>query len=263
MGKFVDITGQRFGILTAIKRVGTDSGGCVLWLFKCDCGNERIVSGRDVKRRKIKSCGCLYKNKFIDITGKRFGKLVAVEKVGHNNQGNILWLFQCDCGNTIITHIRHRRVKSCGCLKTTHGQSKNRIYTTWWNMYRRCYDQKDKSYSQYGEKGIKVCDEWRNNKQSFFDWAMSNGYTDSLTLDRIDGKGSYCPDNCRWATPKEQAINRITTTLITYNGTTKSVHGWAEHLKTYSQIITDPIKQGVPPEEAVRRAIERLSNKTG
>lgn len=91
--------------------------------------------------------------------------------------------------------------------KTTHGMSRTRLYRIFHDMKRRCYKPKDTSYSNYGGKGIKICKEWLDNQEVFFEWALNNGYDDNLTIDRIDSKGNYEPSNCRWITQKEQNYN--------------------------------------------------------
>ena len=91
---------------------------------------------------------------------------------------------------------------------TTHGMSGTRLYETYKNMKRRCYDKKTHSYPLYGAKGIIVCNEWKNSPQAFINWALLNGYTNKLTIDRIDNSKNYCPENCRWSTWSEQKINQ-------------------------------------------------------
>ena len=109
-----------------------------------------------------------------------------------------------------------------------HKQTYNRLYSEHHSMIQRCYYTKNKSYPRYGGRGVVVCDEWRKDKQAFFDWALANGYKDNLTIDRIDNSKGYSPDNCRWVTKRQQANNRRSNHLITANGETHTVSEWAD-----------------------------------
>jgi hypothetical protein len=144
-------------------------------------------------------------SKIKNIEGKRFGSLVALRRVGSDKNGHALWECKCDCGNRII-NLSNRLLtgnsKTCGC-RNGHGMRYTRIYRTWVNMKVRCYNPKQDNYRFYGAKGITVCDEWKNSFQAFLDWALLNGYSDSLTIDRIDPKQGYSPDNCQWLTISE------------------------------------------------------------
>lgn len=156
--------------------------------------------------------------KLIDLTGQKFGRLTVVERHGVKD-GHAAWLCKCDCGNTTVVNgrnLRNGRTTSCGCYhkeilinrSKTHGMSKTRLYRIWHNMKNRCFYTKDKHFNDYGGRGITVCDEWKNDFESFKKWSLSNGYSDELTIDRINNDGNYEPSNCRWVTMKEQCKNR-------------------------------------------------------
>lgn len=172
------------------------------------------------------------------LTGERFGKLTAIELVGKTKYGVALWRCKCDCGNEIVVqagNLKNGHTKSCGCYRvefckqnfTKHGLEHTRLYGIWCDMKARCYDTAHKSHQRYGGRGITVCDEWKDDVQAFYSWAVANGYCDGLTIDRVDNEGDYCPENCRWATVKDQANNRRTNINITYKGETKNMKQWA------------------------------------
>lgn len=128
------------------------------------------------------------------------------------------WLVRCECGKEFTigrTHLlgtpQRKPTKSCGCRrKAQNGEvAKNiRLYSIWHQMKRRCHEKKNDNYDRYGGKGITVCDEWRYDFLTFLDWSLKNGYTEKLTIDRIDSTKPYEPDNCRWVTLYEQAQNK-------------------------------------------------------
>lgn len=121
----------------------------------------------------------------------------------------------------------------------THGMTGTRIHDEWRSMKRRCYNKRQADYHSYGGRGITICDEWLNDFQAFYDWAMANGYADNLTIDRKDVNKGYSPDNCRWVTQKVQQNNRRNNHLITYNGETMTATQFAEKYNmNYSTLIT-------------------------
>lgn len=176
----------------------------------------------------------------------RFGKwtvLELAEPLKDKNGYNVnRWKCKCDCGaikNVIGTTLRNGRSTSCGCdggkradtarkLFTTHNESKSRLYKIWSYMRKRCYNQNASNYMNYGGRGITVCNEWNGSYEAFRDWAVKNGYNDSLSIDRIDVNGNYEPNNCRWVTSAAQANNRRNTVYYTYKNETKSVADWAK-----------------------------------
>jgi hypothetical protein len=172
----------------------------------------------------------------IDLTGKRFGKLTVVS-FAYMRGTRSYWNCICDCGNEKIAgidHLKNGDIVSCGCVQKStlppshkkHGMSNTRLYTIWALMKYRCYNPSRREYHNYGGRGIKVCDEWMEF-DSFMRWAFNNGYSENLTLDRIDNDGNYCPENCRWVDRKAQQNNRRSNRLITFKGITKNITQWA------------------------------------
>lgn len=152
----------------------------------------------------------------MNITGQKFNLLTALECTEEKQRGCYLWKCKCDCGNyyiTTATNIKRERVKSCGCLQNNHGLKNHPLYSVWKDMKRRCHNPRRRKYPVYGGRGIIVCDEWKDNFKTFYDWAMNNGYKKGLSIDRIDNDGNYEPSNCQWITVAENsrkaALERI------------------------------------------------------
>lgn len=176
----------------------------------------------------------------IDLTGQKYGRLLVLERAENNSHNKAMWLCKCDCGNVVKvigSHLRNGNTSSCGCLHKemlrekpsgrTHGMTDTRLFRIWGSMLTRCYNKNHKYYHRYGGRGITVCEEWLHSFQAFYDWAMSHGYADDLTLDRKDVNGNYCPENCKWSTQKEQMNNTSTNHLVTCNGETHTIAEWA------------------------------------
>lgn len=166
--------------------------------------------------------------KFIDLTGNRYGMLVVLERDYSSNTKLIKWKCRCDCGTIKSIYgcsLKSGRSKSCGCQMNKgvkgqnkkHGFTHTRIYKEWLSMRRRCKPNSPDSKIYY-DRGITVCPEWNNDFIPFYEWAMANGYDDSLTIDRIDVNGNYCPENCRWITNEMQQSNKTNTIKIMYQG---------------------------------------------
>ena len=179
--------------------------------------------------------------KVINLTGRRFGRLTAIERVA-SPKAQAQWRCVCDCGKETVVRsqdLRNGHTKSCGCYGlevsashtpsfSTHKESKFRLYRVWIGLKGRCNNCKNKDYSYYGGRGIKVCPEWDKSYEKFRDWALADGYRDDLTIDRIDVNGNYCPENCRWVDMKTQMNNTRANRRITQNGETRTMAEWAE-----------------------------------
>lgn len=205
-------------------------------------------------------------SRFIDLTGRKFNKLTVISRAENSNKGAIRWLCVCECGNQTIverSNLVKGVIKSCGCYNreivserakknfTTHGLYKTRLYRTLNHILQRCYNPNNNQYKNYGGRGITVCNEWKNDCQAFFIWAISNGYKEGLTIDRIDNNGNYEPNNCRWVDMKTQANNRRTNRLISYNGQTHTMKEWAIITGINYRTLQDRLKRGWSDEKAL------------
>lgn len=228
VGVVKDISGMKFGKLTAIERAENDNNGRAKWRCMCDCGNEATVLGKLLRNGHTKSCGCLNKEvvsamSLRDLTGQKFGKLTVVcraeDYISPKGKHHVKWHCICDCGkSTVISSLQltSGKTRSCGCLKVgnvVHGGCHDRLYKVYCNMKDRCNNANGGNYRYYGGRGIRICQEWLDDYMSFKRWAYENGYDDKAefgkcTLDRIDVDGDYCPDNCRWVDMKVQSNNR-------------------------------------------------------
>ena len=132
-----------------------------------------------------------------------------------------------------------------------HGKRKTRLYRIWANIKTRCYNERDPHFERWGNRGITMCDEWKDNYQTFYDWAMSHGYSDDLTIDRIDNNGNYEPSNCRWITVKEQNRNKRNVRFITYGGKTQTIPEWTKELHLGKETIRERLKRGYTDYEAL------------
>jgi hypothetical protein len=202
-----------------------------------------------------------------DLTGMVFGKLTVLV-YSHTNRF-AYWRCKCECGNeTVVSsgNLKSGGVKSCGCLVgeigkqtiksaymaiTKHNKSKTRLYNIWTNMKQRCGNFKNKDYNRYGGRGIKVCPEWKNDFQAFYDWAMANGYKQDLQLDRIDNDKGYSPENSRWVNCYTQANNRRKNVYVTFNNKTQTVSQWAKEFGVHPESFRNQLKKGKTIEQIV------------
>lgn len=173
--------------------------------------------------------------KLYDMTGMRFGRYTVIKRAESKKSGESTWVCKCDCGNVHIVRgskLRNGTSTSCGCYArekaSTHGMTQTRLYKIWSIMKQRCYNFQNKKYKNYGKRGIIICDEWLNSFEAFRDWALSHGYEDNLTIDRIETNGNYEPNNCRWTDMKTQQNNRTNNHIVEYNGEKHTVSEWSK-----------------------------------
>jgi hypothetical protein len=195
----------------------------------------------------------------IDITGKRFGKLIALrESTERGDDGAIYWNFKCDCGKEKVASgvlVRGGHTQSCGCLRSEvriqHGQTGSLTYKVWTHMKIRCLDAKNKSFPNYGGRGVKVCERWITFENFFQDMGVK---PKGLSLDRIDVNGDYSPENCRWASMKVQQNNRRNNKLLTFQGETLTMSQWSEKVGLNYKTLKARIRNGWD----IKRALKPL-----
>lgn len=197
------------------------------------CGKKFTDKRHPDKKYCCKKCSRIAQVK--DLTGKKFGKLTVLEYSFKPYYGKsaLYFLCQCECGNQRLVRgsapLTNGYVLTCGeCNK--HHKTGTRLHNVWRHMKRRCLSKNDKLYKYYGARGITICQEWLDNFMNFYNWAMANGYSDELTIDRIDVNGNYEPSNCRWVTMKVQANNTRRNRYVTYKGETHTLSEWCDIL---------------------------------
>jgi len=247
------------GKLTLVEFNGRNKNSHKQWLCRCECGNMTIKTESNLKTTKIPHCGCSpgwkgTNKRFKDLTGQVFGRLTVRYHYGKNKHSHNLWYCECECGNhsTPTTNdLLRGKTNSCGCLaneltverNTTHDMADTRLYRIYAHMKDRCLNPNDKNYIHYGERGIKIANEW-SDFEGFRDWALKNGYQENLTIDRIDVNGGYEPSNCRWTTMKVQGNNKRDNIFIVYNGKRQTLKQWAEELNVkYSTLYYRIVKK--------------------
>ena len=195
-------------------------------------------------------------SKKIDLTGDRFGRLKVIREYGRKRK-EVTWLCQCDCGNQIVVNgyaLRRGTTKSCGCYmrdqvkksNKKHGLYDSRIHTIYYNMRNRCYNPNYYLFAHYGGKGITICDKWlgENGLINFYNWSISHGYADNLSIDRKDNSVGYSPTNCRWVSMREQQNNRTNNRILTYNNESHTMAEWARLLNVTYGALQQHVKKG-------------------
>lgn len=204
--------------------------------------------------------------RFVDLSGRRVGRLTVLRIFGRDRHNHIFWLCRCDCGKEKAIQsscLTQRTTKSCGCLNdeaihrtgkdangSTHGLTGTRLYRIWKAMKGRCGNPNKSDFYLYGARGVSVCDEWKEFER-FRDWALSAGYRDDLTLDRIDVDGNYCPANCRWLSNEQQQLNKRNTVNLTIDGVTKPLTQWAREAGLRRRTVYSRMQRGISGKDLI------------
>ena len=186
---------------------------------------------------------------FQDLNGRRFGRLSIQHYVG-----NASWLTKCDCGNDKVVptkQLLRSQTQSCGCLmidrtkeaNTRHGKKGSRVYRIWNGMLNRCRNAKTKEFHRYGGRGIKVCERWASFENFYHDMGDP---PDGLTIERNDNDGNYEPDNCRWASVGEQAMNKSSNVFVELDGKRMTAAQCDRILGRHNGTTARRIRQGKP-----------------
>lgn len=203
-----------------------------------------------------------------NLIGEIFGRWTVIDIASPNilkgNRKRRRWLCRCECGTERVVEepsLIRGLSKSCGCYHsevmkevgkraTTHGMTYTRLYRIYKHIMNRCYNKNDVRYNQYGKRGIRVADEWLSF-EPFMEWAISNGYDDNLSIDRIDVNGNYTPENCRWADRITQANNKTSNQKYTYHGKTLTIAEWAREYNMHYKKLWKRLHSGWSIEQAL------------
>ena len=267
MNKIIDLTGFTIGWLTVLHR-GDNQQGRATWVCHCICGTTTVVRSSSLRKQNpTTSCGCKRKITIKNLNKKNFGRLTVICDSGERFDGQVLWLCNCSCGNRVKVRsasLQNGHTQSCGCLQKEvksnykHGKAGTQLYKAWHAMFARCYNLTDISYANYGGRDIGVCIRWHDFDLFCIDMGVPPPNT---SLDRINNDGNYAPENCRWATRKQQMNNRTITRFLTHCGVTRSLTEWAEIVGVTSNAIRLRLGYGWTIEEALTTSLRHKNNK--
>jgi hypothetical protein len=197
----------------------------------------------------------------VNMVGLKFGRLTVMNFSEINKWREKVWVCKCDCGNyteVSTAKLRKGNTTSCGCYRKEcvergltrkynipvyYKKQATRLYKCWQDMKARCNNPKNKRYENYGGRGIVICNDWLNNYEVFQEWALQNGYSDKLTLDRINVDGNYELSNCRWVAIEIQANNKTNCMYIEFQGKTQSLSQWCKELNLNYGTISSRINR--------------------
>lgn len=211
-------------------------------------------------------------NRFVDITGLRYGRVVATQATSKRVNKKVVWLCHCDCGRVVEIrgdHLRRKETVSCGCYRPVPANKRyfsdtvKRLRTVWNTMHQRCSNLNNTLYARYGARGIYVCDRWSG--PSGFDHFLqdlgvpSNG---RCTIERVDNDGPYAPHNCRWATTTEQGRNKRNNRYLTYDKQVQLLQDWAVQHGVPYRVLHQRLSRGWTPERALTQPLRSADTKT-
>lgn len=266
------------------EKLEKDELGRKAWLCKCKCGNEKYILLGTLSSKRIRDCGCGF-YKLNQYNNKKFGMLTINKTFRERIHGkiNIMCEATCECGNkitTICSEIKRGKILSCGCVshkflaskleenpfiikknqfevleksfkKNTYKNILKRLKHIYFFMKERCYNQQHISYKNYGGRGITICDEWLNDFEEFYQWALQNNYSVGLSIDRIDNNKGYFPENCRWVTKEKQSNNRKNCIKYDVDGEMLSIAEIAKKCNIKYGTFLTRLKSGLTLEQAM------------
>lgn len=250
MQEIRDYTKEKVGALTPLDYFYKE--GKIYWNCRCDCGNivqrYSVLLGQSLRLKSFSTCGCISRmieGKVRTIVGCEFDKLKILsydlknKKYLCKEKGKEIELLPIQVVRKLVWYFknyekyieRDNMIKELGCSSMEDYNKKSiRLHHLLFLIKSRCYDKKCWAYPYYGERGIKVCQEWLENSKSFIRWSLLNGYKEDLQIDRINNDGDYSPNNCRWVTQLENANNKRNNSYIEHNGQIKSLSQWCREL---------------------------------
>lgn len=194
---------------------------------------------------------------FKDRTGAKIGRLTVIRLARKDRFSNAVWLCRCDCGSECEVNLNYK-TKSCGCLRvdtsrslnTTHGSSYTLIYNIWHGIKKRCLNPHFSEYPKYGGRGITICKRWEKFENFLYDMGER---PPGMSIERKNNSGNYEPENCEWATPKEQARNRRSNHLVQFNGQCLCLAEWAEITGIHRATLWGRLNRGWNIQDALTR----------
>lgn len=270
--KLKQYIGLKFGKLTIIDTYRKRLYGKIniICICQCDCGNIVEYAYSNLKNGNATSCGCSNKFNFSKYKGKIYHNIEILDLIDSEKK---IVKCKCHCGSIFSCQLCDLTAKKqyiIGC-KNCIPIKKNKNTKYYWNIYNnrnrieniyygimsRCFNNKNKDFPLYGGRGITVCEEWKNNKKSFIDWAYANGYKDDLQIDRIDYNGNYEPKNCRWVNIIVQANNRSNNRIIKDNGVEYTLSEIAKKYNINYSTLCSRIRKGEDVLSSAKRPVKK------